>query len=189
MFMRRAIWGVGRGLRETGQAIERMGARAQVFTPPAESCQDDRRRCALLPLFCCFLCVSQTNAMSNNCSLGRAAPASGGTTHPFRSTHRSSPSHPPARSAQDNWIFQEKLCRHRAVMNLFDQRPKLAAAVFVAPNASVIGSVEINTCSSVWCASARARRVRRLLFSGDRPRHADSAASAAAKAPRPDRCG
>ena len=53
---------------------------------------------------------------------------------------------------QDNWIFQEKLCRHRAVMNLFDQRPKLAAGTFVAPNASVIGSVEINNCSSVWCA-------------------------------------
>lgn len=52
--------------------------------------------------------------------------------------------------AQDNWIFQEKLCRHRAVMNLFDQRPNLGAAVFVAPNASVIGSVEIKECSSVW---------------------------------------
>ena len=183
--MRRAIWGVGRGLRETGQAVERMGARAQVFTPPAESCQDDRRRCALLPLFCCFICVSQTNAMSNNCSLGRAAPASGGTTHPFRSTHRSSPSHPPARSAQDNWIFQEKLCRHRALMNLYDQRPKLAAAVFVAPNASVIGSVEINTCSSVWCASARACRVRAGSFRSI-PRRASK--TAAARVPDHDPC-
>ena len=36
-------------------------------------------------------------------------------------------------------------------MNLFDQRPKLSAGVFVAPNASVIGSVEIETQSSVWC--------------------------------------
>ena len=35
-------------------------------------------------------------------------------------------------------------------MNLFDQRPKLSANVFVAPNASVIGSVEIETQSSVW---------------------------------------
>jgi hypothetical protein len=49
--LRRVTHGIGRGLRETGQAMERMGARAQ-----------------------------------------------------------------------DNWVFQEKLCRHRAVMNLFDQR-------------------------------------------------------------------
>jgi len=79
MAMRRIVSAFGRGLRETGQSIERMGARAQ-----------------------------------------------------------------------DNWIFQEKLCRHRAVMNLFDQRPKVSAGAFVAPNASVIGSVELETCSSVW---------------------------------------
>jgi len=77
--LRRIAVGVGRGFRETGQALERMGARAQ-----------------------------------------------------------------------DNWIFQEKLCRHRALMNLYDQRPKLSSGVFVAPNASVIGSVEIQDHSSVW---------------------------------------
>ena len=77
--LRQVVHGIGRGLRETGQAIERMGARAQ-----------------------------------------------------------------------DNWIFQERLCRHRALMNLFDQRPKLSAGVFVAPNASVIGSVEMKDRSSVW---------------------------------------
>lgn len=52
--------------------------------------------------------------------------------------------------AQDNWLFQEKICRHRAVMNLFDQRPKLSAGCFVAPNASVIGSVEMKDYSSIW---------------------------------------
>jgi len=77
--LRRVVTGIGRGFRETGQAIERMGARAQ-----------------------------------------------------------------------DNWVFQEKLCRHRAVMNLFDQRPKLSAGVFVAPNASVIGSVEVKDHASIW---------------------------------------
>jgi len=75
----RIVVGIGRGFRETGQAIERMGARAQ-----------------------------------------------------------------------DSWIFQEKICRHRTLMNLFDQRPKLSSGVFVAPNASVIGSVEIKDLSSVW---------------------------------------
>jgi len=77
--MQRVVVGVGRGFRETGQAIQRMGMRAQ-----------------------------------------------------------------------DNWMFQEKLCRHRAIMNLFDQRPKLGAATFVAPNASVIGSVEVKESSSIW---------------------------------------
>lgn len=77
--MRALTVGVGRGFRETGQALERMGARAQ-----------------------------------------------------------------------DSWIFSEKLCRHRALMNLFDQRPQLGGGVFVAPNASVIGNVEIKDSSSIW---------------------------------------
>ena len=77
---RRAVVGIGKALRDTGQSIERMGCRAQ-----------------------------------------------------------------------DNWIFQEKFCRHRAVMNRFDQKPKMAPNVFVAPNASVIGNVEIKPNSSIWC--------------------------------------
>jgi len=77
--LRRAVSAVGRGFRETGQAVERMGMRAQ-----------------------------------------------------------------------DNWLFQEKLCRHRAVMKIFDQRPKIGAAVFVAPNATITGSVEIKESSTVW---------------------------------------
>jgi len=77
--LKRVVVGVGRGFRETGQALERMGCRAQ-----------------------------------------------------------------------DNWIFSERICRHRALMNLFDQRPKLGAAVFVAPNASVIGSVDIKDNASIW---------------------------------------
>ena len=52
--------------------------------------------------------------------------------------------------AQDNFSFAHPFCRHRAVMNLFDQRLKLSAGVFVAPNASVIGSVEMKDHASVW---------------------------------------
>ena len=52
--------------------------------------------------------------------------------------------------AQDNFSFAHPFCRHRAVMNLFDQRPFLARNAFVAPNASVIGSVKIEDSSSVW---------------------------------------
>ena len=78
---RRAVVGVGRAFRETGQAIERMGCRAQ-----------------------------------------------------------------------ENWLFQEKFSRHRAVMNLYDQRPELTSSVFVAPSASVIGNVEVKDSTSIWCA-------------------------------------
>jgi len=77
--LRRVLVGVGRGLRETGQALDRLGMKAQ-----------------------------------------------------------------------DNWLFAERLCRHRALMNLFDQRPELGAQVFVAPNAAVIGNVELKDHSSVW---------------------------------------
>jgi len=52
--------------------------------------------------------------------------------------------------AQDNWIFAEPFCRHRAVMNIYDQRPTLSPSVFVAPNASVIGNVEVKCQSSIW---------------------------------------
>lgn len=52
--------------------------------------------------------------------------------------------------AQDSWIFQEKICRHRAVMNLFDQRPFVSETTYVAPNASVIGNVNLKDQSSVW---------------------------------------
>lgn len=45
---------------------------------------------------------------------------------------------------------QAEIARHRPVMNLFDKRPVLAADVFVAPNASVIGDVLCYDRSSVW---------------------------------------
>ena len=44
----------------------------------------------------------------------------------------------------------ERIARHRPVMNLYDKRPVLAADVFVAPNASVIGDVLCYDKSSVW---------------------------------------
>jgi len=91
--MKRVLVGVGKALRDTGQAVERMGMRAQ-----------------------------------------------------------------------DNWIFQEKICRHRALMNLFDQRPKLRPSVFVAPNASLIGNVSVMDESSIWRGRrALAPRRRRPL--------------------------
>jgi len=52
--------------------------------------------------------------------------------------------------AQGNFKFQEKICRHRALMNLYDQRPELGGGVFVAPNASLIGNVTMKDRSSAW---------------------------------------
>lgn len=40
--------------------------------------------------------------------------------------------------------------RHRAVMNLYEKRPSMAADVFIAPSASVIGDVILNDSASVW---------------------------------------
>ena len=38
-------------------------------------------------------------------------------------------------------------------MNLFDKQPAIAADVFVAPNASVIGNVELSPKANVWFGS------------------------------------
>ena len=51
---------------------------------------------------------------------------------------------------QENWGFLEKICRHRTLMNLFDQRPMIHDNVFVAPNATVIGNVNVMDSASIW---------------------------------------
>lgn len=43
--------------------------------------------------------------------------------------------------------------RHRTVMSIFDKEPRINKDVFVAPNASVIGDVEIGHGSSIWYGS------------------------------------
>lgn len=40
--------------------------------------------------------------------------------------------------------------RHRQVMNLETKKPIISSDVFLAPNASVIGNVELQSSSSVW---------------------------------------
>jgi len=52
--------------------------------------------------------------------------------------------------AQNNLIFQQKVSRHRAVMNLYEKRPNTANDVFIAPSASVIGDVVLHDAASVW---------------------------------------
>ncbi|XWS14558.1 hypothetical protein CRYUN_Cryun35bG0020300 [Craigia yunnanensis] len=51
---------------------------------------------------------------------------------------------------QGNYLFQEQLCRHRTLMNIFDKVPVVDKDVFVAPSASVIGDVQVGRRSSIW---------------------------------------
>jgi carbonic anhydrase/acetyltransferase-like protein (isoleucine patch superfamily) len=50
----------------------------------------------------------------------------------------------------DHTSFRETWSRHRKLMNLYNKRPVVAVDTFVAPNASVIGDVNIGDKSSVW---------------------------------------
>jgi len=68
--------------------------------------------------------------------------------------------------AQNNLIFQEKLSRHRAVMQLYEKRPSMANDVFVAPSASVIGDVNIADASSVWYGAVVRGDVNPVLIGG-----------------------
>ncbi|KAJ1441775.1 hypothetical protein B484DRAFT_427032 [Ochromonadaceae sp. CCMP2298] len=49
----------------------------------------------------------------------------------------------------NNEIFNETFSRHRPVMSLFDKMPAVAAGVFVAPNATVVGAVTLGADVSV----------------------------------------
>ncbi|XP_022772718.1 gamma carbonic anhydrase 1, mitochondrial-like [Durio zibethinus] len=51
---------------------------------------------------------------------------------------------------QGNYLFQEQLSRHRALMNIFDKEPVVDKDAFVAPSASVIGDVRVGRGSSIW---------------------------------------
>jgi carbonic anhydrase/acetyltransferase-like protein (isoleucine patch superfamily) len=55
-----------------------------------------------------------------------------------------------SRAMGDHISFRETWSRHRKLMNLYNKRPVVAVDTFVAPNASVIGDVNIGDKSSVW---------------------------------------
>ena len=90
---------VGRALRETGQALERAGMRAQNDFSFKEKCEK-------------MLTIVSRIWLSNICCC--------------------------------------VVCRHRQVMHLFDKKPALANDSFVAPNAALIGDVQVGDRSSVW---------------------------------------
>lgn len=54
---------------------------------------------------------------------------------------------------QGEYAFKEQLSRHRTIMPFYEKRPEIAADVFVAPSAAVIGDVKIGAKSSIWYGS------------------------------------
>eukprot|EP01110_Echinostelium_bisporum_P010527 TRINITY_DN3932_c0_g1_i1.p1 TRINITY_DN3932_c0_g1~~TRINITY_DN3932_c0_g1_i1.p1 ORF type:complete len:243 (+),score=74.29 TRINITY_DN3932_c0_g1_i1:36-731(+) len=51
---------------------------------------------------------------------------------------------------QQNYGFTERLCRHQRLMTLYEKHPSVASGAFIAPNASVIGDVEVGENSTIW---------------------------------------
>eukprot|EP01095_Lingulamoeba_sp_RSL-Kostka_P007729 TRINITY_DN249_c0_g2_i1.p1 TRINITY_DN249_c0_g2~~TRINITY_DN249_c0_g2_i1.p1 ORF type:complete len:258 (-),score=112.92 TRINITY_DN249_c0_g2_i1:109-882(-) len=54
---------------------------------------------------------------------------------------------------QGNYAFKEQLNLHRRVMHFDKNIPKLGDDIFIAPNASVIGKVQLDKSATVWYGS------------------------------------
>lgn len=52
-----------------------------------------------------------------------------------------------------NNSYKEKFSRHRQVMNLKDAVPTIAGDSWIAPNATVIGNVQVGNDASIWYGS------------------------------------
>jgi len=53
-------------------------------------------------------------------------------------------------TVQGNYAYKEQLSRHRRLLALGDKKPILKGDTFVAPNATVVGSVKLGQGASVW---------------------------------------
>jgi carbonic anhydrase/acetyltransferase-like protein (isoleucine patch superfamily) len=51
---------------------------------------------------------------------------------------------------QGNYAFLEPLSRHRRIQPLYNKKPLIGKETFIAPNAALIGQVELGNKSSVW---------------------------------------
>jgi len=63
---------------------------------------------------------------------------------------------------QGSIAYRETLCRHRRVQPLYNKAPKVAADAFIAPNASLIGNVELSGRTSVWYGASLRGDVSRV---------------------------
>jgi len=51
---------------------------------------------------------------------------------------------------QGNFSFREQLSRHHRLIPLYDKKPSVGAETFIAPNAAVIGRVQVGDQATVW---------------------------------------
>lgn len=63
---------------------------------------------------------------------------------------------------QGNSAYAEEVVRHRTLLNLFNRKPAVSEAVFIAPNASLVGDVSVGKGSSVWYGSVLRGDVGRI---------------------------
>jgi len=54
------------------------------------------------------------------------------------------------RKKLDPSVYNDKYCKHQAIVGMPNKRPSLGSHVFIAPSATVVGNVEIWDKSSVW---------------------------------------
>ncbi|CAI5511215.1 unnamed protein product [Closterium sp. Naga37s-1] len=125
----RALYNVGFWVRETGQALDRLGP-GRVESSPAQATTVATPLSQLpSPLYFPCLPVFPRPTPSNPPPCFRVFPR----------YYPRFPSFPRA-----------AVSRHRTIMNLFDKLPEVPANAFVAPSAAVIGDVQIGQRSSVW---------------------------------------
>ncbi|CAI5499121.1 unnamed protein product [Closterium sp. Naga37s-1] len=125
----RALYNVGFWVRETGQALDRLGP-GRVESSPAQATTVATPLSQLpSPLYFPRLPVFPRPTPSNPPPCFRVFPR----------YYPRFPSFPRA-----------AVSRHRTIMNLFDKLPEVPANAFVAPSAAVIGDVQIGQRSSVW---------------------------------------
>jgi len=122
--MARLVARLGFAIRETGQALDRLGCRLQGAQPYAEECACGGGR-------------------GRSCAEGAEAARAGSAAARGRPRARLRPSHP--RRPTTSSVF-----RHRALQPVAGAMPTLGAGVFVAPSATVAGDVALGDRASVW---------------------------------------
>lgn len=138
--LRWVAYRVGYMVRETGQALERLGNRMQNSNAYLEPCAPLQSLCARhhglasgckRPATCLKKCSMQSNW--NACLRCDAL-------HTVVLCGMLLLAHP----------VHLAVWRHRTVFNLVSRKPVLGSDVFVAPSAAVIGSVKLGDRASVW---------------------------------------
>jgi len=152
---------VGFALRETGQALDRLGCRLAGKAPFEEVCEfcerlrqkggrdggGPRRPCARVPGEAapgiCACGPVQSRAARMRGIVCPAFTSGRGPPSIVRPSSTSSRPHPSLSLSSAVW-------RHRTFQNLGASAPRTSDAAFIAPSASLVGSVSLGAGASVW---------------------------------------